>query len=58
MSRWAKVATRFTVSVIRNVSAQTKHSNVSRLVLRLLDDSKHLTFEIEDDRVTVKAGHK
>lgn len=58
MTRWAKDATKFTVSVTRNVTARTNYSYIPRPVLRLLGDPKHLTFEIEDGKVTVKAGHK
>ena len=58
MTTWAKDATDFTVSVIRNVASRTNYSYIPKPVLNLLGDPRYLTFKIRDGQVFVTAGKK
>ena len=58
MTKWAKDATTFTVSVTRNVRCKTSFSYIPRPILNLLGDPRYLTFEVKNGKVTVTAGSK
>ena len=56
MTKWAKDAKEFTVSVTRNVACKTSYSYIPKPVLDMLGSPKRITFAIQDGLIVVKAG--
>lgn len=53
MTKWARDATKFTVSVTHNVQNTSSFSYIPKPVLRRLGNPKRITFTIHDDHITV-----
>ena len=53
MTRWAKDAKEFTVSVTHNVQNTSSFSYIPKPVLRRLGNPRRITFTIRDDCITV-----
>ena len=55
MTKWAKDAREFTVSVTRNVACKTSYSYIPKPVLDMLGSLKRITFAIQDGLIVVRA---
>ena len=53
MTRWAKDAKEFTVSVTHNVQNTSSFSYIPKPVLRRLGNPRKITFTMRDDCITV-----
>ena len=55
MTKWAKDATEFTVSVTRKEKLMTSYSYIPKPILDKLGTPKRITFVLQDELVLVKA---
>ena len=53
MTKCAKDATKFTVSVTHNVQSTSSYSYIPKSVLRRLGNPKRITFTMHDDYIAV-----
>ena len=58
MTTWAKDATEFTVSVTRNVKANTSYSYIPKPILDMLGTPRRITFALQDGLIVVRAEKK
>ena len=53
MTKWARDATKFTVSVTHNVQNTSSYSYMPKPVLRRLGNPKRITFTMHEDYIAV-----